>query len=101
MSITEWSRSRTFHGECIGTAPCTALILSRNRRLPLLTDLLEEPQVRRRLVLFDRHQIAVGADGIEHLANRNQLAGVLAVVRLPPWLRVVRIANVPLVNRPG
>jgi hypothetical protein len=39
-----------------------------------LLSLLEIPQIRRSLVLLDRHQVSIGADGIEHLADANQLA---------------------------
>ena len=39
-----------------------------------LLNLLEIPQIRRRLVLLDWHQVSVGADAIERLADADQLA---------------------------
>src|SRR4051812_24524152 len=45
--------------------------------------LLEVASVGRRLVLPDRHQIAIGADGIHLFADRDQIVGFHAIVLHP------------------
>src|SRR5579859_2221757 len=70
-----------------------------NRRRPLLRPLFEEPQIRRRLVLAGRHQVAVAGEEVA-LALDDHVAITLRAVLLGPVLLFLRVAAVLLGHRP-
>src|SRR5215470_1482439 len=71
------------------------LIIGSTASLPCLTEI---SQVRRRLVLSRRHQVAVSAHEIVLLADHDVVV-VLGAIVLEP--RHVAVATIALVHRPG